>query len=279
MNLKRTDTEPCHYVDSHCHLDFSEFDGDRASVWQNCRELGVRACIVPGVTPEQWASLDKLSQHSNTIYYSVGLHPWWIGKYLPDMTSWDEKIDRLNHIQSLSLDAENCVAVGECGLDATIETPLDQQQHFFSAQVVLAKKYQKPLIIHNRKAHNEIMALIKKIRPERGGVIHGFSGSEALARRYIAMGFFIGVGGTITYSRAQKTRDAVRKIPLTGIVLETDAPDMPLCGQQGKRNSPQNIPMIAKTLADIRGESLAKIASQTTKNAIRLFGLPDCGPH
>ncbi|RYZ90248.1 MAG: TatD family deoxyribonuclease, partial [Moraxellaceae bacterium] len=128
-----------------------------------------------------------------------------------------------------------------------------------------------PLIIHCRKAHNELLQQLKHYHFEAGGVIHGFSGSYDMAMQYWSMGFRLGIGGTITYERANKTRQAVKRLPLESLVLETDAPDMPLHGKQGEPNSPVNIIAIAQMLANLRGESLEIIAAQTTLNAQQLF--------
>ncbi len=264
------------YIDSHCHLDFADFDGDRAEVWRTCRERGVVAAIVPGVAPDQWPRTEKLSRELRGVYYGLGLHPWWInelreqppvGACISDVVAqWFEQHSEL-------LAGRKCVALGECGLDKMIATPVAQQEAFFAAQVALASECGKPLIVHCRQAHAEVLSRLRQVKPEKGGVIHAFSGSEEIARAYIALGFYIGVGGTITYPRAKKTRAAVSKLPLDNIVLETDAPAMPLRGRQGHRNSPEYIPEIARQLAELRGESAAGIAARTSANTRRLFGI------
>jgi TatD DNase family protein len=163
------------------------------------------------------------------------------------------------------------VAIGECGLDAAITTSLAIQLPVFEAQLCLATELGLPIIIHCRRSHNELTSLLKRNKLPPGGVIHAFSGSYEMAKQYWDMGFYLGIGGTITYERAHKTREAVKRMPLDALLLESDAPDMPLAGKQGQRNSPEHIPLIAQALAELRGESVQLIAEQTTRNAQTLF--------
>jgi len=255
------------FFDSHCHFDFAVFDNDRESIWNECNARGIHYLMIPGVAPEQWSVVKHIVQEHNTIYQAVGLHPWWIKAN--EISS--DYVANLRQQLANNIHQENCLAIGECGLDALIETPLNVQQQILDIHLQLAQEVSLPLIIHCRKAHNELLQQLKKYNLMAGGVIHAFSGSHDMAEQYWAMGFRVGVGGTITYERANKTRQAVRQLPLESIVLETDAPDMPLHGKQGERNSPVNIIAIAQTLADIRDESLARIAAQTTRNAKQLF--------
>jgi TatD DNase family protein len=258
--------------DSHCHFDFSAFDPDRDAVWQACKDIGIDGLVIPGVAPEQWLVAAQLSQQNGGIFYAAGIHPWWVEQVVADDTGPDN-LERLRGDLQNQLSADACVAVGECGLDKMIDVDFDLQQRVFELQVNLATELSLPLIVHCRKAHNEVLALLRRYRPARGGVIHGFSGSAELANDYWALGFYLGIGGTITYERAQKTRAAVKQLPLEAILLETDAPDMPLSGRQGERNSPQYLPEIARTLAEIRAVSVDEIARQTTRNARTLFAL------
>jgi TatD DNase family protein len=259
-----------HFFDSHCHFDFADFDQDREQVWRDCNERGIQHLMIPGVAPEQWqAAADIAGQYKN-IVIGVGLHPHWVQKDLA-IDSHEDYLFQLKAQLKNNIHQQECVAIGECGLDSFIETSMDLQQHVLVVHLQLAQEIRLPLIIHCRKAHNELFALLQEYDLPAGGVIHAFSGSYELAARYWAMGFRLGIGGTITYGRAQKTRTAVKQLPLDAILLETDAPDMPLSGKQGERNSPVNIIEVAKALADLRGETLATIATQTTRNAQTLF--------
>lgn len=258
------------FFDSHCHFDFADFDADRAEIWRESCALGMCAMIIPGVAPGQWHTAANMMHAYSNMYGAAGLHPWWIEREVGDQ-HLDHYVQLLKAQLIAHLSEPGCVAIGECGMDALIQVPMDIQKQVFEVHLQIAQENQKPLIIHCCKAHNETLQLLKRYKLPAGGVIHAFSGSQEMAEQYWAMGFRIGVGGTITYERANKTRNAVKHVTLDAILLETDAPDMPLAGQQGKRNSPANIIAIAQTLADLRGETLAQIAAQTTANAQQLF--------
>ena len=220
--------------------------------------------MAPGRLPKLFSITDS---HTG-IYGAAGLHPWWVARWLeanPDAELSDQLTPFFAH--------PHCVAVGECGLDGAIDTALSQQQPLFERQLQLANDCKLPVIIHVRKAHNAVLQLLKRIRPARGGVIHGFSGSVELALDYWRLGFRLGIGGAITYRRARKTRTAAAALPLDALLLETDAPDMPLADRQGKPNSPAYLPEVAHCLAELRGQSLRDIALQTSHNAQQLFGL------
>lgn len=261
------------FVDSHCHFDFSDFDGERENIWRACHDAGVLAAVIPGVAPEQWSRAKKIAKNLHAVYFSVGIHPWWISQLFSQENEIETLVAQLKAKQERALKAEKCVAIGECGLDKMINTSVNLQYEVFDYQVALAQSYSKPLIIHSRKAHGEVMHHLKNHQPSSGGVIHAFSGSYESAKQYVDHGFYIGVGGTITYDRAAKTREAVRSLPLDAIVLETDAPDMPLHGRQGQRNSPEFIPDVAVALAELKGVTVETVAQQTTENACRLFSL------
>jgi TatD DNase family protein len=268
------------FFDSHCHFDFEIFDKDRDLIWRECDALGITHLIIPGVAPEQWSTAAGIAQPYRNIYWGAGLHPWWINQesiksdnIKKDIAENDIELFLKSLHQQLQKNTkqQKCIAIGECGLDTTIETPIALQQQVLDIHLQLAQQVSLPLIIHCRNIHNELLQQLKAYNLTSGGVIHGFSGSYELAASYWNMGFRLGIGGTITYERANKTRTAVKKLPLDAILLETDAPDMPLSGQQGERNSPANIIAIAQALADLRGESLEKIAAQTTYNSCTLF--------
>ncbi|HTF83049.1 MAG TPA: TatD family hydrolase [Cellvibrio sp.] len=261
-------------VDSHCHFDFAAFDPDRAAVWAAAQGVGVGQLIIPGVAPDQWQAAAQVSAKYSGIYCAAGVHPWWVKDLVGADLSTQQR-DKMRDQLRKTLTASPCVAVGECGLDKLVDGHFEHQQQLFSMQVELACELNMPLIIHCRKAHNEVIALLRRHRPPAGGVIHAFSGSTRIAETYIDMGFYLGIGGTITYERAHKTRQAVSDVPLTALLLESDAPDMPLCGRQGERNSPQYLPETLRILAGLREQSVAEVAAQTTNNTRRLFRLPD----
>ncbi|NIB44264.1 TatD family hydrolase [Pseudomaricurvus alkylphenolicus] len=256
------------FVDSHCHLDFPEFEPDRQTLLQQCRDQQITTIVLPGIEPAQWAGLSELTQAaaSPRLLAAYGLHPWWVEHQQESPEEFQLQLQQ-------QIREQGAVAIGECGLDGAINCPLERQQAYLEVQLQLACELDLPLILHGHRAHNPLLRQIKAHRPKAGGVIHGFSGSPELARQYWAMGFYIGVGGSITYERARKTRSAVVDLPLESLVLETDAPAMPLQGHQGRRNSPLALLEVARCLARLRELPLEDIARQTSANARRLFNL------
>lgn len=254
------------YFDSHCHFDFDDFNDDRNAIWEDCQTLGINRLLIPGTTPKSWRTVRELCQTNDGMLMAAGIHPWWVND-----TSTIDKSLKDQWQQILALDY--CRAIGECGLDKFIDTPIDVQLDVFEVHLQLACDTHMPLIIHVRKTHNETLQRLQHYKPSAGGVIHGFSGSVELAKQYWQLGFYIGIGGTITYTRAHKTRACVKEMPLDALLLETDAPDMPLHGYQGQRNSPLRLIEVAQTLADIRKESIDSIANTTYQNSNILFQL------
>lgn len=266
-----TTFEAVHYCDSHCHLDFSLFDIDRTRLWRSCFASGIRQLIIPGIKPDQWLHAAHYARELKGVYFTVGIHPWWLAEVLAE--AWfDFAICKEQLINAAQL--TRCVGIGECGLDASIAAPMEQQLAMARLHCEVAIATGLPIIFHCRQAHNELLQLIDEFKGRQlTGVIHAFSGSPELANAYVRRSFYLGIGGTITYPRAQKTRRAVTAVPLSSLLLETDAPDMPLQGYQGARNNPLHIPQIAQCLALLRGEKLAYLATQTRLNTQRLFFL------
>lgn len=262
-------------IDSHCHLDFAQFDEDRKQVLGTCAQAGIQRVLIPNTQAERLPQVLALTQQAveqPTIDMAAGLHPW----FLPNtQTDIDIALDTLE--QFLAHRHPQSLAVGETGLDLVIVDQVDftLQCHAFEAHIALATRFQLPLIVHQRKSHNELIRLLKHSQFRWGGVIHGFSGSVQVAEQYIEMGFLLGIGGTITYPRAQKTRQTLAQIAVQHLLLETDAPDMPMCGRQGKRNSPEFLTEVAQALAAIKQLSIEEVTQATTENYCRLFKLPD----
>lgn len=259
-------------IDSHCHFDFDVFQPDRSQVWQRCVDSGISSLIIPGVCKSQWQPLAVLVDSHPGWYAAAGIHPWWVAKEIGPSGDFTDTA-QLGPALAEHLSQNHCIAVGECGLDAAVDTPIEIQKAVFKAQLEVASELKLPLILHVHRAHNELIKLLKQFHLPRGGVVHAFSGSEQLAMDYWKMGFYLGVGGTITYARAAKTRQTVSQVPLESLVLESDAPDMPLSGRQGQRNSPENLPLIAAELAKLRAVPLSEIAEKTRKNTEMLFSL------
>lgn len=252
-------------TDSHCHLDFDRFDTDREQVIRNAAANGVHRIVIPGTESHRWPKLHGLAALYPGLFYALGVHPWFLHDEPED---WRQQL-----AERLEQRPAKLVAVGEIGLDAAVDLPMAQQQAFFQAQLRLAAEHALPVILHARQTHDPILKQLRRFRPN-GGVIHSFSGSLQQAEAYIELGFKLGVSGLITYERAAKTRQVMARVPLEALVLETDAPDMPLCGRQGQRNEPARITDILTTLAILRGESEDSIGAATEENVSKLFALP-----
>lgn len=249
-------------IDSHVHLDFPQFEADISSVFARARNAGVSQFVVPGVSSETWPRLKRFAELHPNVYVAFGLHPYFLNA---DSVFPYSELKR-------ALSYEKAVAIGECGIDAS-RPNLQLQIDIFEQHIELANELKKPLIVHHRKSHHHIFACFKRTRPKFGGVIHAFSGSLQDAEKYLDLGFKLGCGGTITYDRANKTKNVFKNITLKNIVLETDAPDMPLNGFQGQRNEPANIKGVATALSKLRNEPLELIIEQTLKNTKALFTL------
>lgn len=216
------------FVDTHCHFDFPPFTGDEVPSIDRAARAGVDAIIVPAIEAAYFERVLDLARRHDALYAALGLHPIVIEHHL------DEHLDRLDAV--LQTAEKKLVAIGEIGLDLYRENPqFERQQTILDAQLRLAKRHDLPVILHSRRTHDKLAMHLKRIDLPRRGVVHGFSGSLQQAQRFIELGYHIGVGGTITYPRASKTRDVMARLPLSALLLETDAPDMPLNGFRGSR--------------------------------------------
>lgn len=249
-------------TDSHCHLDFPEFDNCRKQLISECIASNIKQIIIPSVEKKQWSSVISCCQQSSTmtLHYGLGIHPWYI-----EQASEQDLLELPNWVNNNAP-----IAIGEIGLDGQIGN-MEKQQHFFEQQLAVAKKSNLPVIIHHRKSHHLILPHLKKAALNRAGVIHGFSGNYQQAKQYLDLGFKLGIGGVISYSRARKTQDTVSKLPLEAILLETDAPSMPLSGFQGQPNSPLQVLAVLEHLVALRHESKATIIEQIEHNIMQLF--------
>lgn len=263
-----TDKKHMQFIDSHCHLDIPTFAPIIESIVKDAQQVGVFRFILPGITASGWKQMFETCSPKKGLYGAPGLHPL----YLNHHQSGD-----LNLLADL-LSREKPVALGEIGLDYYEKTPdRTAQQFYFEEQLDLAKQMRLPLILHVRKAHDQVLATLRRKKFLEGGIVHAFSGSYQQAKQYHDLGFCIGVAGTITYSRALKIRKTVSEMPQEALVLETDSPDIPLFGKQGQPNLPKYLPQIAATLAELRNESIDFIAEYTTRNCEHTLRLdPHC---
>lgn len=249
-------------IDSHCHLDFEQFAEDHQQVLNEAIELGITDFVIPGVEASKWQSLIEFCQLNSSCHFALGIHPYFLSSY---------KVGDLKQL-ALLIEDSNAVAVGECGIDSSIEN-IELQQQIFEQHIMLSNQFAKPLIVHHRKSHHLILQCFKKLKPEYGGVIHAFSGSLQDAEKYLSYGFKLGVGGTITYDRAKKTREVIKQVPLEHLLLETDSPDMPVSGRQGLRNEPKYLVNALDALAELKAMDKEHIAQQTYINTRKLFNL------
>ena len=263
------------WIDTHCHLDAAEFDADRDVVRQNAKSLGVETCVIPAVMASHFDEV-RLLAHRHADAYALGIHPL----YTPQAKDTDlATLDTQLHAHR---EDPRLVAVGEIGLDGfvpEINTPeaFAKQTHFFEAQLQLAQRHQLPVILHVRRSADRLLKGLRQF-PVAGGIAHAFNGSLQQAKMFIEMGFKLGFGGAMTYDRATKLRALAIELPLSALVLETDAPDIPPHwmyttaedrekGKAQGRNSPAELPRIASVLAELRGISLEELAAATSANA------------
>ena len=261
------------FVDTHCHLDAAEFGDSRAALAQAAQAAGVGRIVVPAVARAGFAAVRDLCERSPLCAPAYGIHPMYVDGAQP------EDLDALRGY----LAQPATVAVGEIGLDFFIE-PHDRarQEYFFTEQLKLAREFDLPVLLHTRRAQDIILKLLRQFygggpsTKLRTGIAHAFSGSRQQAEEFIRLGFKLGFGGAMTYSRATRLRELAATLPLESIVLETDAPDMsPAFLQNGEPNKPEYLPRIAQTLAELRGMPLEEIARITTENAYSV--LPGLG--
>lgn len=259
------------FFDTHTHIDFllQKTRQSAASLIEESRKANVKHAALMGVCATQFPRIIRLQkEHPNFFLYGLGLHPLFLNEHQEsDLTNLEQILPTLNPPPHL---------LGEIGLDRykeelNREKNWHKQCFFFESQLSIAKKYSLPLSIHARHSHNEIYRLLKKYPVT--GVVHAFSGSYEEARRYVELGFKIGVGGVITYERAHKTRSAIARLPKEALVLETDSPDMPICGQQGCINRPSNLPLIFVSLCCLKNEDPENLAEILWRNSKVIFNL------
>lgn len=248
-------------VDSHSHFDVHDFDADREAALARARDAGVDTQVLPAYVASGWERLRDVCAKHDGLHAAYGLHPVYLDEHhaedLDALPGWIER--------------EKPCAVGECGLDWFIEDPdRERQLAFLSRQLELAKDFDLPVILHARRAVDDVTAALRRVGGLRG-VVHSFAGSEQQAEALVALGFCLGIGGPVTYERASRLRGVVATLPPDFLLLETDSPDQPMHGRRGGRNEPAFLVEVLRTVAALRGESEERVAEFTTANAERLF--------
>ncbi|MCF7201613.1 TatD family hydrolase [Pseudomonas oligotrophica] len=254
-------------IDTHTHLDFEDFDADRQQVLARSQAAGVERIVVLGVHAQNWQRVWQLASEQPAVYAALGLHPVFLRQHR------DEHLAALGDwLQRLRGEAKLC-AVGEIGLDYYIDQPDHaRQQLILERQLQLAADFELPVLLHVRRAHAAMIATLKRHRLRRGGVVHAFSGSWEEAREYLRLGFRLGLGGAGTWPQARRMHRVLQQLPLDGIVLETDAPDIAPAMHPGARNSPEYLPDICHRLAELRGIRAEDLAEASYRNSCELFG-------
>lgn len=249
-------------IDSHCHLDAAEFDPDRDQVVERARLAGVAAMVLPAVERANFDAVLDMGRQYPACFPALGIHPMYVDRAAPE---------DLATLAGL-LVAHRPVAVGEIGLDYFAEVhDAERQAFFFVEQLKLAREFDLPVLLHVRRAQDDVLKYLRRIRV-RGGIAHAFNGSYQQAKAFIDLGFKLGFGGAMTWPRALRIRELAAMLPIESIVLETDAPDIPpeWLGRTG-RNAPEQLPEIARTLAALRGGEVAEMIDTTTQNVIAVL--------
>lgn len=245
-------------IDTHCHLDAAEFNADRFAVIQAARSGGVGGFLVPAVGASNFDAVAALSAAHPDCRHAFGIHPMYVRQAC--------EAD-LEHLRERLADG-SAVAVGEIGLDGFMQDgSLPLQLRYFEAQLRLARAFELPVVLHIRRAQDEILKLLRRIRPP-GGIAHAFNGSVQQAEAFIKLGFRLGFGGAMTYAGSRRIRQLAAELPLSAIVLETHAPDIPPAWGAGLRNDPANLPRFAEVLAGLRGMSVDEVIEATGANAL-----------
>ncbi|WP_250525999.1 TatD family hydrolase [Caballeronia sp. GAWG2-1] len=251
------------WIDTHCHLDASEFDADRAAVADAALGAGVSRIVIPGVDRGNFDTVRDLAHGIAGGAYALGIHPLFTpGAREDDLRVMREKIEA-------SLDDPLFVGIGEIGLDYFVPTLDDaRQQFFYNEQLKLAREFDLAVICHVRKSQDKVLKGLR-VHAIRCGIAHAFNGSFQQAEAFIAQGMHLGFGGNLTFERARQIRRLASDLPLEAIVLETDSPDIAPSWRYKGRNSPDQVPGIAKVLAELRGIDENALAIGTTANAHR----------
>ncbi len=250
-------------IDTHCHLAHPSLASRLSRVIDAGRRAGVEMIVVPGIGPEDWERINDLQMEREEIRPAYGLHPMRAPLFCGDVPA------------RLELLARSAVAIGEIGLDYTLsDVPRPLQITAFRSQLRLASSCGLPVLIHCRKAFQDLLSIIRDAEIRKtGGVMHAFSGSPETAEECVRLGLYISVAGTVTFSNAVRPLEVVKRIPLRHLLLETDAPDLTPEPFRGRVNEPAYIVEIARKVAEIKGVTVEEVAAATTANAKRLFRL------
>lgn len=250
-------------IDTHAHIDFEDYSENFEKLLQDASDAGVEKIIIPGVEPKGFERIMDLSATYPNIYGAIGIHPC-------DAKKWDANSYEI--IKSLAK-SPKIVAIGEIGLDYYWDKTYNElQKDVFIKQIEIAKELKKPVIVHDREAHGDVLEILKATNAKEIGVVmHCFSGSPEFAIECVKEGFYVALGGVVTFKNAKKPHEVAQIVPLENLLLETDSPFLTPEPYRGKVNSPANVRLVAEAVARLRGISIEEIEMQTTLNAQKLF--------
>jgi len=257
-------------LDTHCHLDALEFESDRNAVIERALQCQVKAIIIPAVEQANFERVRVLAHRFTQGFYALGIHPMYV------RNANEQHLVQLHQELSIYRNDPKLVAIGEIGLDFFVPEISQgperlKQEHFYSAQLDLAREFDLPVILHVRRSQDVLLKYLRR-RAVRGGIAHAFNGSLQQANQFIEQGFALGFGGAMTYARALQIRRLACQLPLSAIVLETDSPDIPPAWlTHARRNEPFQVAGIAQTLAALRGVSQKFVEEQTASTAQRVL--------
>jgi TatD DNase family protein len=253
------------WIDSHCHLDAGEFSGEESAIAERARQLGVSWIVIPAVERANFATVAALAGRLPNCTYALGIHPM----YVPQAQESD--LLALRTAVEAALNDARLVAIGEIGLDFFVPGLSEpsmraKQEHFYSEQLKLARDVGLPVLLHVRRSQDTVLKYLRRINVP-GGIAHAFNGSAQQAQAFIGLGFKLGFGGAMTFTRALQIRRLAAELPSGALVLETDAPDIAPAWLHPQRNSPEQLPRIGAAMAQLRGISIDALAQLTTQNA------------
>ena len=250
-------------IDTHSHIDMENFEQRFDEVLKNAKQNDVEKVVIPGVEPSGFKKISEICEKYENIYGAVGVHP-------EEVNSFNEKAEEL--IKKY-LKNSKIIAVGEIGLDYYWDkSQIEKQKEIFERQILIAKKAQKPVLVHDREAHQYSFEILKRTKAnEIGVVMHCFSGSPEFAMECVKEGFYIALGGVVTFKNAKKVKEVAKIIPLDRLLLETDAPYMAPVPYRGKENEPAYVKYVAQEIANLRNISYEEVAETTTNNAKKLL--------
>ncbi len=250
-------------IDTHSHIDLENFEDHFDKVIETAKEYGVEKIVIPGVSPVGFERIIDLCERYKNVFGAVGVHP-------EDVNSYDDNAEKLirEYIKHPKI-----VAIGEIGLDYYWDkSQVERQKEIFERQILIAKEFGKPVLVHDREAHLDTFEILKKTNASQIGVVmHCFSGSPEFAMECVREGFYIALGGVVTFKNAKKTKEVAKVVPLDKLLLETDAPYMAPVPFRGQENQPAFVKFVAQEIADLRGISFEEVALTTTKNAQNLL--------